>query len=100
MHVILCLAVLTAAITTCYAQIIAEPSACPSGRFNQFVERMEQSNVDLFMVGDSITHRWEPYPTFPELCGLEVWNEFYATARSRTLCSFLPVTVFSMPTGP
>lgn len=59
-----------------------EPEPRPSERFDQFVQRMEQGDVQLLMVGDSITHRWEPYPTYPELCGQEVWNEFYGNRHA------------------
>ncbi|MDO5580030.1 MAG: GDSL-type esterase/lipase family protein [Planctomycetia bacterium] len=39
-------------------------------RFKQQSKRMEQGNVDLLMIGDSITHFWEN-------AGKEVWKKYY-----------------------
>ena len=40
-------------------------------RHQAILETNQQGNVDLIMIGDSITHRWETI-------GLNVWNEYYA----------------------
>ena len=40
-------------------------------RHNAILERNKQGNVDLIMVGDSITHGWEK-------AGKDVWDQFYA----------------------
>lgn len=39
-------------------------------RHNKMNERVKQGNVDLLMIGDSITHGWEG-------AGKEVWKKFY-----------------------
>ena len=39
-------------------------------RHQKFNERAKQGNVDLIMIGDSITHRWD---TAAKL----VWNKYY-----------------------
>ena len=44
-------------------------------RFRQQVARMEQGNVDLLFVGDSITHFWEN-------AGKEVWDEYYGSRNA------------------
>lgn len=40
-------------------------------RHEQVLARVEQGNVDLIMVGDSITHRWENN-------GKAMWDQYYA----------------------
>ncbi len=40
-------------------------------RHEQVLERVAQGNVDLIMIGDSITHSWESK-------GKAVWDEYYA----------------------
>jgi len=40
-------------------------------RHEQVLEQVGQGNVDLIMVGDSITHDWESN-------GKEMWNQYYA----------------------
>ena len=40
-------------------------------RHEQVLERVAQGNVDLIMVGDSITHAWEHD-------GKDTWNQYYA----------------------
>jgi beta-glucosidase len=40
-------------------------------RHEQLLERVGQGNVDLIMVGDSITHGWER-------TGKDIWNRYYA----------------------
>lgn len=40
-------------------------------RHEQVLERVGQGNVELIMVGDSITHSWERN-------GKEMWNQYYA----------------------
>ncbi|MCL2119816.1 MAG: hypothetical protein FWH27_15475, partial [Planctomycetaceae bacterium] len=42
-------------------------------RHAEKVELMKQGNVDLLMIGDSITHGWEGQQ--------EVWDTFYAGRR-------------------
>ncbi len=39
-------------------------------RHNKMNERVKQGNVDLLMIGDSITQGWEG-------AGKEVWKKFY-----------------------
>lgn len=50
------------------------PATTPANRdgkrHQSMVARMNKGNVDLLMVGDSITHNWESN-------GKEVWEEFY-----------------------
>ena len=40
-------------------------------RHQAVVERVKQGNVDLLMIGDSITHVWE-------ITGKQVWDKYYA----------------------
>jgi hypothetical protein len=40
-------------------------------RHEQVLERIGQGNVDLIMVGDSITHGWENH-------GKDTWDRYYA----------------------
>lgn len=55
------------------------PSICEEDRniprFQQQAKRMEQGNVDLLMIGDSITHFWEN-------AGKEVWQKYYANRNA------------------
>ncbi|MDO4586696.1 MAG: GDSL-type esterase/lipase family protein [Planctomycetia bacterium] len=44
-------------------------------RFHQQSERMAQGNVDLLMIGDSITHGWEG-------AGKDVWNKYYGNRNA------------------
>lgn len=44
-------------------------------RFKQQAERMEQGDVDLLMVGDSITHGWEG-------AGKDVWAKYYGNRKA------------------
>ena len=41
-------------------------------RHQQVLERIAQGNIDLIMVGDSITHNWES-------TGKKVWDQYYAS---------------------
>jgi lysophospholipase L1-like esterase len=52
-------------------------------RFDEINRRIEQGNIDLLFVGDSITHFWEGtiYPTDSEphgTAGQVVWDEYYS----------------------
>lgn len=40
-------------------------------RHNDILERNKQGSVDIIMIGDSITHRWED-------AGKDVWQKYYA----------------------
>lgn len=51
------------------------PTNRDGNRHKSIVARMEQGNVDLLMVGDSITHNWEGP-------GQEVWNEYYGKRKA------------------
>ena len=42
-------------------------------RHAEVVERVKQGDVDLLMIGDSITHRWERQGD-----GKEIWDKYYA----------------------
>lgn len=44
-------------------------------RHDAIVQRVKQGNVDLIMLGDSITHWWET-------TGKETWNTFYAGRKA------------------
>ena len=44
-------------------------------RYQQQKARMEQGDVDLLWVGDSITHFWEN-------AGKEVWDQYYANRKA------------------
>ncbi len=44
-------------------------------RHNAIVERVKQGNVDLLMIGDSITHGWEK-------SGKPVWDKYYANRNA------------------
>lgn len=46
------------------------PAVCDSARFQNQCQRMAEGDIDLLMVGDSITEFWEN-------AGREVWDEFY-----------------------
>jgi len=47
-------------------------------RHQKVLERVAQGNVDLIMVGDSITHRWEN-------AGKKVWDRYYAPRNAVNL---------------
>ena len=47
-------------------------------RHNAMNEQVKQGNVDLLMIGDSITHMWE-------LSGKEVWAQYYAKRNALNL---------------
>lgn len=47
-------------------------------RHNAMLERIKQGNVDLIMVGDSITHRWE-------MAGKPVWDQYYTDRNAVNL---------------
>lgn len=44
-------------------------------RHNAVLERNKQGKVDIIMIGDSITQRWED-------AGKEVWNKYYASRNA------------------
>jgi lysophospholipase L1-like esterase len=44
-------------------------------RHNAIVERVKQGNVDIIMIGDSITHGWEK-------SGKPVWDKYYANRNA------------------
>ncbi|MFA5291531.1 MAG: GDSL-type esterase/lipase family protein [Phycisphaerae bacterium] len=44
-------------------------------RHNAVLERNRQGNVNIIMVGDSITHRWED-------AGKDVWQKYYASRNT------------------
>lgn len=46
-------------------------------------ERNQQGNVDLIMIGDSITHRWEYFSDYPS--GKEIWKQYYANRNAVNL---------------
>jgi lysophospholipase L1-like esterase len=78
-RIVLALAVSIGVVT---AALAAEEAKLPSTvkpvskaggwmeRHNKMNERVKQGNVDLLMIGDSITHGWEG-------AGKEVWKKFY-----------------------
>ncbi|MBR3219777.1 MAG: hypothetical protein IKF77_07630, partial [Thermoguttaceae bacterium] len=43
-------------------------------RYHQQLERLERGDVDVLMVGDSITHLWESV-------GRDVWERFYGSRK-------------------
>ena len=52
-------------------------------RFDEINRRIEQGNIDLLFIGDSITHFWEGtiYPTDSDphgTAGQAVWDEYYS----------------------
>lgn len=47
-------------------------------RHQAILERMAQGNVDLLMIGDSITHRWEN-------AGKEIWEKYYGSRHAVNL---------------
>jgi beta-glucosidase len=47
-------------------------------RHQEKVDRIAQGNVDLLMIGDSITHSWEK-------SGKEVWDNYYASRNAVNL---------------
>jgi beta-glucosidase len=47
-------------------------------RHERILERVKQGDVDLLMIGDSITHGWES-------TGKPVWNEHYADRKALNL---------------
>ena len=47
-------------------------------RFNQKNEQLKQGNVDLLMIGDSITHGWEN-------AGSVIWEKYYGTEKAINL---------------
>ena len=78
------LLVTTAVLPQTISTITPEPrqSEFWSNRFDEINLRIEQGNIDLLFVGDSITHFWEGtiYPTDSEphgTAGQAVWDEYY-----------------------
>lgn len=47
-------------------------------RHRAILDRLAQGNVDLLMIGDSITHGWEQR-------GKEIWDEYYAPRKAVNL---------------
>ena len=47
-------------------------------RHNAFNERIKKGNVDLLMIGDSITHWWDK-------AGKKIWNHYYANRNAVNL---------------
>lgn len=47
-------------------------------RHQAVLDRMAQGNVDLLMIGDSITHRWEN-------AGKEIWEKYYGSRHAVNL---------------
>ncbi len=68
------------------AQGFAAPSTVPApregkdwmARHNSFNDRVKQGNVDMILIGDSITHGWEG-------AGKEVWEQYYAPRNAVNL---------------
>lgn len=57
-------------------------------RHAQNIENVKKGNVDLLMIGDSITHLWENtegtiFHRYPH--GAEVWKKFYGSRRALNL---------------
>lgn len=62
---------------------VAKDSEFWVNRFEQINDRIEQGNVDLLFVGDSITHGWEGASVGRggqprQAAGQVVWDEYYA----------------------
>ena len=79
------LLVTTAALPQTTSTITPKPrqSEFWLNRFDEINRRIEQGNIDLLFVGDSITHFWEGtiYPTNSEphgTAGQAVWDEYYS----------------------
>jgi lysophospholipase L1-like esterase len=79
------LLVTTAALPQTTSTITPKPrqSEFWLNRFDEINRRIEQGNIDLLFVGDSITHFWEGtiYPTNSEphgTVGQAVWDEYYS----------------------
>lgn len=67
---------LCASVSLIHAQNMAiTPEPCDSDRFREQAARMEQGDVDLLWVGDSITHFWEG-------TGKEVFDEYYGDRKT------------------
>ena len=79
------LLVATAVLPHTISTITPEPrqSEFWLNRFDEINRRIEQGNIDLLFIGDSITHFWEGtiYPTDSEphsAAGQAVWDEYYS----------------------
>ena len=79
------LLVATAVLPQTISTITPEPrqSEFWLNRFDEINRRIEQGNIDLLFIGDSITHFWEGtiYPTDSEphgAAGQAVWDEYYS----------------------
>ncbi|MDO5552255.1 MAG: GDSL-type esterase/lipase family protein [Planctomycetia bacterium] len=59
-----------------------EPIPHPMDRYQRQVERVKQGGIDLVFIGDSLTHRWDSYPIFPDYSGRDVWDKYYYTRKS------------------
>ena len=74
------------AVVILAAQGFAAPSTVPApregkdwmARHNSFNDRVKQGNVDMILIGDSITHGWEG-------AGKEVWEQYYAPRNAVNL---------------
>lgn len=52
-------------------------------RHKAVLERVQQGNVDLLMIGDSITHIWEDFKGMPS--GKDVWKKYYSARNAVNL---------------
>ena len=86
------LLVTTAALPQTTSTITPKPrqSEFWLNRFDEINRRIEQGNIDLLFVGDSITHFWEGtiYPTNSEphgTAGQAVWDEYYSQRNAANI---------------
>ena len=86
------LLVTTAALPQTTSTITPKPrqSEFWLNRFDEINRRIEQGNIDLLFVGDSITHFWEGtiYPTNSEphgTAGQVVWDEYYSQRNAANI---------------
>ena len=86
------LLVTTAALPQTTSTITPKPrqSEFWLNRFDEINRRIEQGNIDLLFVGDSITHFWEGtiYPTDSEphgTAGQVVWDEYYSQRNAANI---------------
>jgi beta-glucosidase len=83
LFLIVCFSAFTLAVAAenpCDVKIGSNKAVTPADRANQawwmprhndILERIKQGNVDILMIGDSITHGWEK-------SGKPVWDQYYA----------------------